>query len=93
MAEGDVVKKGTKMIGTIGCLLCTREVPVKEQANGLAMANCGWCSFQAYARGEEADSIIRKKMTALPGGAKPAAHQAPAAAPKPVKKPTSLLEV
>ena len=86
MAETET-KKGTRIIGTIGCLLCTREVPVKEQANGLAMANCGWCSFQAYARGEEADSIIRKKMTAIQ------AAPAPAATPKPAKKPASLIDV
>ena len=86
MAESET-RKGTKIIGTIGCLLCTREVPVKEQANGLAMANCGWCSFQAYARGEEADSIIRKKMTAIP------AAPVPATTSKPAKKPASLIDV
>ena len=92
MAEGET-KKGTRIIGTIGCLLCTREVPVKEQANGLAMANCGWCSFQAYARGEEADSIIRKKMTAIPG-AKISASPAPVKpAVVPAKKPTTLMDV
>lgn len=92
MAEAET-RKGTKIIGTICCLLCEREVPVKEQANGLAMANCGWCSFQAYARGEEADSIIRKKMIAIPG-AKAAAAPAPAKpAAAPAKKPTTLMDV
>ena len=90
MTEGKK-KPAMKMIGDMKCYSCERSIPVKEQSNGLASVSCNWCGFQSYARGEEADAQIRKRMTAK-------AAPAPAAEPKKEpdeqpKKSKSLLEL
>lgn len=86
-----------EMIGTMECLCCGREIPVKQGPNGTINAACGWCDFPAWAKkGTEAARIILGKMkpkAAPPAPATPAAEPAPApAAPatraKPPAKPT-----
>lgn len=73
-----------KAIGSMPCPCCVAMVPVKEQANGLAAVSCSWCGLQSYARGEQADRILRGKMKAIAPEAAP-----PAPSPKPADSPTA----
>lgn len=102
MSDAAKKKSAGPMIGSTACYVCNDRVPVKEQANGLAMVNCGWCGCQLYARGELADKKIRERMTPIekPAGAvapvltpkKEAAPAAASAAKTSAKKSGSLLE-
>lgn len=50
-------------IGTMACLCCGHEIPVKEAENGTLNAACAWCDFPAYARrGTGAHRIITQKL-------------------------------
>lgn len=63
MSENPAKKRPPmKTIGSMSCPCCDREVPLKEQANGLAAVSCSWCGYQSYARGEESDRLMRTKM-------------------------------
>ena len=66
-------------IGTMACLCCGHEIPVKTAENGTINAACAWCDFPAYAkRGTSAHRIITGKM-------KPSAEAPPAPAPAATK--------
>jgi hypothetical protein len=68
-------------IGTMNCLCCGHEIPVKAADNGTLNAACSWCDFPAYAKaGTEAHRIISGKLKNKPA---PAAAPAQAPATKP----------
>ena len=67
-------------VGTMACMCCGHDIPVKQAENGTLNAACSWCDFPAYAKaGTEAHRIITGKLKNKP---------APAQAPAPVAKPT-----
>jgi hypothetical protein len=86
-------------MGTMACLCCGHEIPVKAAENGTLNAACAWCDFPAYAKaGTEAHRIITGKLKNKPApaatpapapapAAKPAAKPAPAPEPAPAAKP------
>lgn len=50
-------------LGTMACLCCSREIPVKAAETGTLNAACPWCDFPAYAKvGTEAHKIIMGKL-------------------------------
>lgn len=50
-------------VGTMPCLCCDHEVPVKAGDSGTLNFSCPWCDFPGYAKaGTEAHRIISKKM-------------------------------
>lgn len=69
-------------MGTMACLCCGHEIPVKAAENGTLNAACAWCDFPAYAKaGTEAHRIITGKLKGKPAPATPA--------PTPATKPTA----
>lgn len=85
----------SKRLGSMACLCCGEEIPVKESATGTINASCPWCDFPAYAKaGTQAHSIISKRL-------KPAAEPVPASQaglvnkdkPAPEKKEGSMWEI
>lgn len=80
-------------IGTIDCLCCGHEVPVKAADNGTINLSCPWCDFPAYAKvGTEAHKLISKRMKAItlpiPDDKKPPAP--PRQEPAPAKKSATI---
>jgi hypothetical protein len=79
-------------MGTMACLCCSHEIPVKAAENGTLNAACAWCDFPAYAKeGTEAHRIISGKLKNKPApatAAKPPAAK-PAATPTPAPAPTA----
>lgn len=74
-------------IGTMECLCCGHEIPVKQAENGTINAACAWCDFPAYAKaGTQAHRIIKGKLKNQLEPETAPAQQAPAAT-KPVAKP------
>ena len=82
-------------MGTMACLCCGHEIPVKAAENGTLNAACAWCDFPAYAKaGTEAHRIITGKLKGKPAPAttaptpatKPAAAKA---APTPTPAPAT----
>lgn len=74
-------------IGTMACMCCGHEIPVKQADNGTINAACSWCDFPAYAKaGTQAHRIITGKLKNQPEQAQAPAQQAPAAT-KTVAKP------
>jgi hypothetical protein len=75
-------------VGTMQCLCCGHEIPVKAADNGTLNAACSWCDFPAYAKaGTEAHRIINGKLKNKPAPATPAPATKPAPA-KPDATPT-----
>ena len=73
-----------RQIGTMACLCCGHEIPVKAAESGTLNAACPWCDFPAYAKaGTEAHRIITGKLKGTQQPAKPA--PAPVARPAPVE--------
>lgn len=76
-------------IGTMHCLCCGHQIPVKTAENGTINAACAWCDFPAYAkRGTQAHRLILAKTTlnepaTAPAPAPAATKQPPAPAAKP----------
>jgi len=87
-----------KQLGTMACLCCGHEIPVKAAETGTINAACPWCDFPAYAKvGTEAHRIIMGKLKAVPDAVaaqhgptpEPVIHAAPP--PAPVKRaPASI---
>lgn len=77
------------LLGTMACLCCSRQIPVKRNADtGTLNAACGWCDFPAWAKeGSEAARIIaaRVRPDADPAPAAPAPAPKPPAAPAAAK--------
>jgi hypothetical protein len=68
-------------VGTMACLCCGHEIPVKAAENGTLNAACAWCDFPAYAKaGTEAHRIISGKLKG-----KTAPDPAPEPKPAPAK--------
>ena len=86
-------------VGTMACLCCGHEIPVKQAENGTLNAACSWCDFPAYAKaGTEAHRIItgklKNKLEPKPApapAAKPAPAPTPTPAPAPVKRPRNSI--
>lgn len=77
--------KPKTQIGTMACLCCGHEIPVKEAQGGTLHAACPWCDFPAYAKpGTQAHTIIHGKVK---GKAAPEPAQAPKPAPTAAAKP------
>lgn len=73
--------KPKSQVGTMACVCCGHEIPVKQAEGGTLHAPCPWCDFPAYAKaGTEAHRIFTGK---LKGKAEPAPVQA--ARPEPIK--------
>lgn len=65
-----------EQLGTLACLCCSREIPVKKSTGGALSACCPWCDLSAYAKdGTEAHRLIagRMRRNEPPPGAEPAA--------------------
>lgn len=65
-----------EQLGTLACLCCSREIPVKKSTGGALSACCPWCDLSAYAKeGTEAHRLIagRMRRSEPPPGAEPAA--------------------
>lgn len=84
---------GDKIIGTMDCWSCSREVPVKRKASGKLSMACPWCDFPHYANEhtEHFANVMKDvRLRPEPGAAAapaPAPAQEPAAsAPKPEPK-------
>lgn len=77
-----------RQIGTMACLCCGRDIPVKSAENGTINAACAWCDFPAYAKaGTEAHRIITGKMHTRPEPVAPAKPAPQQRAPAPAAKP------
>lgn len=88
MTDEATQKKSAKVLGTMQCLLCPHDVPVKEQkATGYAQYSCQWCGVQMYCRNDDSDARMRAKMKSKVE-ASPAPAVSPAKdAPKKEEKP------
>jgi hypothetical protein len=95
------ITKGHKRIGSMPCICCGKEVPVKKTSGGKLSIVCDWCDLPLYINvdTEAFDRFMAKVLldpvtpnnAAAPGGAA-AAGSSPAAAapaPEPEKKPES----
>lgn len=68
-------------MGTMACLCCGHDIPVKQSENGTMNLSCSWCDFTGYVKsGTEAHRVIGGKVK---GKAEPS--PAPAARPEPIK--------
>lgn len=76
-------------IGEVPCTLCGELVALKVTKKGKAYLSCGECGQQTFARGEAADSILKKRVKAAGGVAKPEqAAEVEPARPEPKEPPT-----
>lgn len=67
-------------VGTMPCLCCAQEIPVKQSEGGALAVGCPWCDLSAYAKeGTQAFALISAKIK------RPAPSSAPA--PKPGADP------
>lgn len=58
-----MAKQPKTQVGTMACLCCGHEIPVKAAETGTLNAACSWCDFPAYAKvGTEAHRIIMGKL-------------------------------
>lgn len=90
-------------VGTMACLCCGHEIPVKAAENGTLNAACAWCDFPAYAKaGTEAHRIITGKLKNKPAPATPVPNpqnkpagfndkKEPTPTPPPVKRPRNSI--
>ncbi|AMC34241.1 hypothetical protein VN23_06340 [Janthinobacterium sp. B9-8] len=78
--------KPMQKIGRMACTCCGEVIPVKQQANGFAIATCNYCDNKLQAFGQTADSHIRAKMTPVSSDSAPAPTLAPVVAPVQEKK-------
>lgn len=65
-----------EQLGTLACLCCSREIPVKKSTGGALSACCPWCDLSAYAKeGTEAHRLLagRMRRNEPPPGEEPAA--------------------
>ena len=85
--------KTKSQIGTMECMCCGHEIPVKQAEGGTLHAPCPWCDFPAYAKaGTEAHRIftgkIKGKSEPVPATKpQPIKTQAPAPTPAPTPAP------
>lgn len=71
-------------IGTMACMCCGREIPVKQAENGTLNVACGWCDFPAYAKkGTEAHALVLKRTKRTQDEPPAPAQAQPPAQPKP----------
>lgn len=75
-------------VGTVLCLSCGEQIPVKGTAGGGLSVCCPWCELSAYAKsGTDAERRIRARMkTDAAPEPEPAKPSAPVAAVKPAAK-------
>lgn len=82
-------------IGTMRCLCCGHEIPVKAAENGTISAPCAWCDFPAYAKkGTGAHRIIMGKLENRPepeNKATPATKAVAAPTPAPAQRRASSI--
>lgn len=65
-----------EQLGTLACVCCSREIPVKKSTGGALSACCPWCDLSAYAKeGTEAHRLLAGRMRRIepPPGNPPAA--------------------
>lgn len=73
------MSRAMTQIGTIKCHCCSERIPLKEQANGLAMYSCDWCGFKGQTFATKSDKALREQATlAVAPAAAPAAAAGPA---------------
>lgn len=79
-------------IGHINCPICDKNAAVRASKKSKAYIHCDDCGFQGFARGFQADNLLRAKMT--PAINQPAAEPvtmvkvAPAVKHKPAEEKT-----
>lgn len=92
------------LLGTMACLCCGHEIPVKQSEGGALGVGCPYCDLSAYAKQgtlayrqimgkvkrPEPDPPAPAAAAARPAPAKPADAVAPAA-PVPAKKKAGVL--
>jgi len=78
-----------RQVGTMACMCCGHEIPVKQAENGTLNAACSWCDFPAYAKaGTQAHRIISGRLKNRPDlDAAPEQRAQPTAKPAPPAKP------
>lgn len=82
-----------RQIGTMACMCCGHEIPVKAGESGTINAACPWCDFPAYAKaGTEAHRIITARLKNKPQPKpepkpEPKAPEPAAPPPTPARRP------
>lgn len=56
-------------IGNIPCPICNKTADVRASKKAKAYIHCEDCGFQGFARGFQADNLLRAKMTKVAGAA------------------------
>lgn len=84
---GTAIGRGHERIGTMACLVCEKEIPVKLTQGGKLSACCQWCDLPLYvnARTEAFDRVMRRVKRDAP----PAATKESAASTGPASPPAS----
>lgn len=89
-------------IGTMACMCCGQEIPVKQAENGTINAACNWCDFPAYAKkGTQAHRIITGRLKTSQAAPAPEpktkppapAPAAPATPPAPAPRRATIFEM
>lgn len=54
-------------VGTMKCLVCDQEMPVKGNDKQTISVSCPWCDFSGYAKkGAQAHGLLLKKVKLAP---------------------------
>jgi hypothetical protein len=83
-----------RVIGTMDCWSCGKEIPVRQADHGTLHFACQWCGFGPYAKkGEEVHGNVLKalKTRAHDPTPEPAKPAAPAANPAPAPRRASSI--
>lgn len=81
-------------VGTMDCLVCGHEIPVKEGESGTLSFSCPWCDFPGYAKaGTQALGLVKARLKPMAAAIakaypNPPADQPPAPALTAPKKKT-----
>ncbi len=64
------IGKGHTHLGTMACLVCDREIPVKQTGGGKLSIACPWCDLPLYInpRTEAFDRVMKRVKLAEPKG-------------------------
>lgn len=81
-------------MGTMSCLCCGHDIPVKQSENGTINLSCTWCDFTGYVKaGTESHGIVTGKVKGKPAQA-PAPVDKPEPTPAPApRKPRSVFDL
>lgn len=88
MSDEKPKKPGMVTIGRGQCPSCGEIVPFKQQSNGHAAVSCSWCGAQTYARSEQSDLLLRKRVVAVEKPSAPAVRVPERQGGQSVRKPS-----